>query len=187
MQAIKKFNRHYQVSFEDYCKIRIRGEMLDELRRLNWVPRRAYQKVREVDAAKQRLRLRFDRTPAPEELADELGISLDALHTRNLITACPKVYSLNDTVNHQSAGVEFADFIEDPDSRAPAQTTEAKDLFGELLTELPRTERLVLFLYYQENLSMYQAGLLLGISESRICQIHGQAIQQLRGIYHRQD
>ena len=146
MQAIKKFNRHYQVSFEDYCKIRIRGEMLDELRRLNWVPRRAYQKVREVDAAKQRLRLRFDRTPAPEELADELGISLDALHTRNLITACPKVYSLNDTVNHQSAGVEFADFIEDPDSRAPAQTTEAKDLFGELLTELPRTERLVLFL-----------------------------------------
>lgn len=186
IQAIKKYNRNYQVSFEDYCKIRIRGEMLDELRRLNWVPRRAYQQIREVDEAKQRLRLLYNRTPASEELADELGITLDALNTRNLITACPKMYSLNETVNTQSTGVEFADFLEDPNSRTPAQTTDAKDFFGGLLTELPRTERLVLFLYYQENLSMYQAGLLLGISESRICQIHSQAIQQLRGLFHRQ-
>lgn len=184
MQAIKNFNPDYHVSFADYCKIRIRGEMLDELRRLNWVPRQIRRDIREVEEAKQKLHLRFNRTPVSEELADELGIPLDALDTRNRMNAYPKIFSLNEMVGHQSDGLEFADVLEDPNSPTPQQTKEARDSFDALLKDLPQTEQLVLFLYYQEELSMYQTGLLLGISESRVCQIHSQAIRQLRTKYH---
>ena len=184
IQAIKNFDHNYDVNFAGYCKTRIRGAMFDELRRLDWIPRHTRHRIKEVEKVKQEFHLRLNRSPNPTELADELGISLDDLNTRNVITTPPKMFSLNQMVNDESEDSTFTDFLADRNSQTSQEAEEKKDSFGEFIKGLTKTEQLILILYYQEDLNMHQTGLLLGISESRVCQIHSRIIQRLRTKYH---
>lgn len=187
IQALKSYDQSYDVHFAGYCKIRIRGAMLDELRRLDWVPRQARRQIKEIQEAKEEFHLRYKRTPDSCELAEELGLSVEKFNSREVVTSPQKMLSLNQMADNESTELDYSDFLADPNSQKSTQAEEVKDSFCEFTKGLTKTEQLVLDLYYQEGLNMRQAGLLLGISESRVCQVHSRAIQQLRVKYQHLD
>lgn len=182
IQSLKTYNTAYDVDLATYCKVRIRGAMLDELRRIDWVPRRKRKQFKEIEAARQEFQQQFNRMPDSKELAEQFDIPANTLSACQNATHPVRMVSLNELISNEDQDSHAWDFIAGRQCESPDEKS-TQNTLDEFTKGLVRTEQLVLILYYQEGLNMYQTGLLLGISESRVCQLHGQIIGRLRNRY----
>ncbi len=178
IEASGNYDASKGASFETYAGIRIRGCMLDEVRKLDWTPRSVHQKHRQAGLAIQALEGRLDRPPSESEIAEEMGVGLDEYRRILTDTASCKLFSIEQPSEQFETRIDIAD----SDSPGPDQLASIDDTHAALeaaLDEIPERERLVLSLYYQQELNLKEIGAVLGVSESRISQIHGQALQRL--------
>lgn len=174
--------RHYVPSrtanFETYASIRIRGAMLDELRKTDWTPRSVYRKLREVTEVVRQLEKETGRSPEEAEIVRRLGIS--AAEYNQILsdaTSCRVLSLTSDEEDNEATDVP------DENGLSPASALEESsfhDALTEAVAALPERERMVMSLYYDEELNLKEIGLVLGVTESRVCQIHGQALLRLR-------
>jgi RNA polymerase sigma factor for flagellar operon FliA len=185
LDAINKYDPEKNVKFKTYAVTRIRGAILDELRQLDWVPRSIRQKSREIEDAIVRIESRLGRTATDEEIADELGISVSELQQTVMKVSGTSVLSLNDVwySGDDSDKVSIGDSIESPSSMNPdviVEREEVRRVIIEAINELPEKEKMVLVLYYHEDLTFKEIGQVLNVSESRISQLHTKANLRLR-------
>lgn len=181
LRAIEDYDPERGVEFSAYAVPRIRGAIFDELRRLDYLPRRVRRKIREAQRAIETLSQRLDREPSDEEVAAELGIGLEDY--RRLLGEGVTLLSLDATFGMREDGGSAFDSIEDTSSPSPIRTLELKErraTLGRVIEGLPDKERQVLALYYYEELTMQEVGQVLGVTESRVSQIHSSAILKLR-------
>lgn len=176
IQAIENYDAGYDVSFAGYCQLRVRGAMYDELQRLDWVPRHVRRQQKEIQQAQNRLKSEFNRIPQAREIAEEIEIPLDTLEARQRKNTDAKMIPLS-----RFTGPDNADWdIHDERCRLPETPLDEDESLREYTKGLTKIEQLILTLYYKEELNMQQIGLLRGVSESRICQIHSQLLKQLK-------
>lgn len=187
MDAIEKYDPEKNCKFKTYAEFRIKGAILDQLRSLDWVPRSVRQKSRRLERAYGEVEQRLGRSASEEEVADSLGLQIDKFH--ELMNQVRGI-SLVNLEEIRGTGPEgdrtgsFADVIEDVHSENPfasLKLMEMKEVIGDTIATLPEKERLVVSLYYYEDLNMKEIGSILGITESRVCQIHTKAVLRLRG------
>ena len=183
LEAARHYDASQGASFETYAGIRVRGAMLDEMRKNDWAPRSVHRRAREVAQAIHELENRHGRDARDSEVAEALGISLEEYHRILQDASSCRLFSLDDVGNDEPGLVE--DLPSDvPD---PQQGMQAEDFRRSLVQEidsLPERERLVLALYYDDELNLKEIGAVLGVSESRISQIHSQAVLRLRARLH---
>lgn len=180
LEASRNYDATQGASFETYAGIRIRGSMLDEIRRTDWTPRSVHRKARQVAEAVRSIENEEGRDARDVEVAEKLGIGLNEYH-RILqdATGC-RVFSIDDAgINgeespQQSTGAPRNEPLD------CLQTSDFKDALALSISGLPERERLVMAMYYDEELNLREIGEVLGVSESRVCQIHGQALIRLR-------
>lgn len=180
IEAAKKYDGSKGASFETYAGIRIRGAMLDEIRRGDWAPRSVHRNTRRVSDAIRAVENRTGRDASDSEVAQELGVDVDEYYRMLQDSMGTKLFSFNEiTSNEDGIGLE----ISDEAMPGPFQGLEREALVKQLSAEianLPERERLVLALYYDEELNLREIGEVLGVSESRVSQIHSQAAARLR-------
>lgn len=181
IDAIDKFDPSKGVKFETYASLRIRGAILDQIRKMDWIPRSVRQKQRKMDQASQNLELRYGRMANEEEIAQELDISVDELETWQNQTKVTNIISLDEFMEQGAEGkVEkslTADY-EQPDRILERQ--ELKELLVKTLETLTEKEKKVIILYYYEELTLKEISRILEVSESRISQLHTKALQKMR-------
>jgi RNA polymerase sigma factor FliA len=179
LQAARSYDPELSASFETYAGIRIRGAMLDEVRRHDWAPRSAHRLSREMSVAIRAVEHRTARAARVEEIAAELGVNASRYHEMVRKIAESRVVSLDSMFESEG---ERPDLLESPDDD-PSRTHVRGDFFAAAkvaIGKLPERERLILSLYFDEEMSLKEIGELLGISASRVCQIRWQALSQLR-------
>ncbi len=182
IDAIDKFDFDKGVKFETYASLRIRGAILDQVRRMDWLPRTLRQKQKRMDAAYQKLETESGRFATDEELAAELEISVDELGQWQAQTKAAGVVSLDEYLEQGSENgivgtVESEDFAQ-PEKQMEQKTM--KELLVQSLESLTEKEKKVILLYYYEELTLKEISEVLEVSESRISQLHTKAIQKLR-------
>ena len=186
IDAIEKFDISRAIKFETYAISRIKGAIIDELRAIDWIPRSVRYKAREVEKAYAALEARLHRTPTEPEVAEELGIGLDELHTIFSQVSFVNVIALDELLNvggERGDKLSLVDTLEDTKAEDPVQafeTEETKYLLARAINTLPEREKIVVTLYYYEGLTLAEIGQVLGVTESRICQMHTKAVLQLR-------
>jgi RNA polymerase sigma factor for flagellar operon FliA len=184
--AIERFEPERGIKFETFAMTRIRGAIIDELRSLDWVPRSVRARAREIEAAQNKLEHELQRAPTEEELAEKLGIGEEELRTSLLEIANSSVYALDElwTVSDSSGDqVSLLDTISDPRADDPQESldsSEVKDRLTDAIASLPEREQLVVALYYYENLTLREIGEVLGVTESRVSQLHTKAVMRLK-------
>lgn len=183
MDALDKFDPSRNVQFETYAKFRIKGAVLDELRAHDWVPRSVRDKNQKIEEAIHTLKKKLKRAPTEEEIALHLGITLDDYH--KLITdgmPCTIISASDLAPEYIDTHAEW-DWLYTLDQGNPLEMLtheETREVLKKAIHELPEKERLVLTLYYYEELTMKEIGEVLRITESRVCQLHSQAVLRLR-------
>ncbi len=191
LNAIRRFNPRSGASFETYARVRIRGAVLDELRRLDWVPRSIHEKARKVHDVMLRLEQEQGGMPSEEDMAEALGMALDEYH--DLLTEIrPATFVCLDSVRSSDGedGSPHGETLADEITVAPGEQTARRELSRMIATRieaLPEMQRKVLALYYFEDLRLREIAEVFGVTESRICQIHAQAILVLKSFLRRQD
>jgi RNA polymerase sigma factor for flagellar operon FliA len=185
LEAVEKFNPDLGVSFKAYAYSRIRGAMIDEIRKLNWIPRTLWQKIQLLNATKERLQKEHGEQVNYETLAEAMGITLSELYKLEGQVNLLSLSSLDEMVSvADGERVRWGDMIQDTDSPDPLdmiEKEESKRLLIKAIEELPEKDRTVLALYYQEELTLKEIGKVLEVSESRVCQLHTRALNRLRG------
>ena len=187
IDAIDKFDPGRGFKFETYAISRIKGAIIDELRSIDWVPRSVRAKARAVERAYSKLENELKRTPEDREVAAELGMSeaeLDSVLSQVSFTGLVALDELlaaggSEKGGSSTVGDTIADRAHDPVEAF--EVDEMKHLLADAINRMPDRERLVLTLYYYEGLTLAEIGGVLGVTESRVCQIHTKAILQLRG------
>src|ERR1700710_475146 len=186
IDAIEKFDLSRAIKFETYAISRIKGAIIDELRSIDWIPRSIRSKAREVERAYAALEARLHRTPTEPEVAAELGIKLDDLHAIFGQVSFVNVVALDELLNvngEKGDKVSLVDTLEDTKAEDPVrvfESQETKHLLARAINMLPEREKIVVTLYYYEGLTLAEIGQVLGVNESRICQMHTKAVLQLR-------
>ena len=186
IDAIEKFDLERAIKFETYAISRIKGAIIDELRAIDWIPRSVRYKAREVEKAYAALEAKLHRTPTESEVAGELGITLDELHTIFSQVSFVNVIALDELLNvggERGDKLSLVDTLEDTRAEDPVEvfeTEETKYLLSRAINTLPEREKIVVTLYYYEGLTLAEIGQVLGVTESRICQMHTKAVLQLR-------
>jgi len=186
MDALDKFDRTREVKFETYAIPRIKGAIIDELRAMDWVPRSIRFKAREVEKAYSGLESKLRRAPTDGEVAGHLGISLSELHEVVNQISFVSVMALDELVSTGDERGEkrsLLDTLADAASADPAAELEGQEMRGMLaaaINSLTEREKIVVTLYYFEGLTLAEIGEILGVTESRVCQIHTKAVGQLR-------
>lgn len=179
LDAARQFSPSKGASFETYAGIRVRGAMLDEFRNTDWAPRSVYRKQRQLTAAIRAVENRTGSHASAREVAAELGIALDEYHDMVSATTSQRMFSLDEAGPDVAAGEnEESDTVTDPTMELESE--EFRAAMAAAIAELPEREALIMSLYYDEELNLKEIGEVLGVSESRICQIHGQALARLR-------
>lgn len=182
MDAIDAFDLSRGVKFETYCVPRIRGAMLDELRTMDWVPRLVRSKASKLNEAMKNLEARLGRQPNENELAEELKISVPELEKMILDANAVNLISLNkkwyETDSYKD--VREIDILEDKKGEDPTRRIQKNDLMRLVTKGLNRNERLIIILYYYEELTMKEIGATLDLSESRVSQMHSSIVQRLQ-------
>jgi len=185
--SIERYDLDREIKFETFAVARIRGAIIDELRSLDWVPRSVRSKARDVEKTHSQLENRLGRAPTEEEMADKLGVGIEDFRTTLLEIANSSVLALDDlwTVADPDGGqVSLLDTIRDPNAIDPEDaidTVELKDRLADAIEALPDRERLVIALYYYETLTLREIGEVLGVTESRVSQLHTKAVLGMRG------
>jgi RNA polymerase sigma factor for flagellar operon FliA len=184
IDAIEKFEPERGFKFETYAISRIKGAILDELRAIDWVPRSVRSKARSIEKAYQKLESELHRAPSDAELADELHIDDQQLQAMLSQISVAGVAALDESVSSGERGdsATLGDSLPDR-GETPVTLFETKEMKGILagaVSGLPEREKLVLGLYYYEGLTLAQIGEVLGVTESRVCQIHTKAVIHLR-------
>lgn len=175
MEAARNYRTDKGCSFETFAGFRIRGAMLDDIRKGDWVPRSVYQNSRQISNAIHEVEQRTGREAKPEEIAKVLDVDLNKYYQMLGDTGGCDLFSLDDI------NIENAESINERDNPASKiQRSEMKNLVKNLIKELPEKEQLVLSLYHNEELNLKDIGSILDVSESRVSQIHSQAIKRLR-------
>lgn len=179
LEAAKNYNPSQGASFETYAGIRIRGAMLDEIRRSDWTPRSVHRKVRMVSEAVREIENAKGRDARDHEVAAALEMSLEDYHAILQDAAGCRVFSYDDP---GVSGDDHGDFMPEsqPGPLEMLQNDDFQSTLADSIAGLPERERLVMSLYYDEELNLREIGEVLGVSESRVCQIHGQALIRLR-------
>ena len=185
IEAIKRYDPDRDVKFETYAIARIRGSILDELRALDWVPRSVRSRAREIERAIAELEARLGRAPTDDEIAAKIGVTPEELDesltdiSRSSIAALDELWSVSDAGDQ----VSLIDTIEDQGGARPAEAldeTETKELLADAISRLPEREKLVITLYYYEELTLREIGEVLGVTESRVSQLHTKAVLRLK-------
>jgi RNA polymerase sigma factor for flagellar operon FliA len=180
LEASRHFATDRGASFETYAGIRIRGAMLDELRRVDWTPRSVHRKSREVAEVIRQIETETGAEAEDAEVMRRLGISAEEYHQVLADAACVRLLSLTAADDDEDSAVMD---VADEAALEPAQGIE-RDRMREALAvaigQLPEREQLVMSLYYEQELNLKEIGAVLGVTESRVCQIHGQAVIRLR-------
>ena len=186
ISAIERFDLEREIKFETYAITRIKGAIIDELRSLDWVPRSVRAKAREIERANAKLENKLQRAPTDEEMAKELGVSEDDFQesllqiSNSTVVALDELWTVSDSSGDQ---VSLLDTLHDRDAPDPAQVmdqNEIKDRLADAISRLPEREKLVIALYYYENLTLREIGEVLGVTESRISQLHTKAVLRLK-------
>jgi RNA polymerase sigma factor for flagellar operon FliA len=182
MDAIEAFDLDRGVKFETYCVPRIRGAMLDELRTMDWVPRLVRSKASKLEAARKEIEAQTGRPPTEHELAAKLQITLEEFDKMKSEASAVSLVSLNkkwyETDSYKD--VREIDVIEDTKGEDPTIGIQKKDVMKLVTKGLNRNERLIIILYYYEELTMKEIGQTLGLSESRVSQMHSSIVQRLK-------
>jgi RNA polymerase sigma factor for flagellar operon FliA len=187
IDAIEKFDLERAIKFETYAISRIRGAIIDELRAIDWIPRSVRSKARDVEKAYAALEAKFHRTPTEVEVAEELEISMSELHQIFSQVSFVNVVALDELLGaggERGDKVSLVDTLEDVRAEDPVaafESEETKYLLARAIGMLPEREKIVVTLYYYEGLTLAEIGQVLGVTESRICQMHTKAVLQLRG------
>ncbi|MGE0713641.1 MAG: FliA/WhiG family RNA polymerase sigma factor [Planctomycetota bacterium] len=181
IEAIKSFDLDRGVKFKTYASWRVRGAILDDLRANDWVPRLVRTKATQLDRMVQDAEAKLGRPATDLELASMMGMSLKELDELVRDASATSICYLSDTANDTQDGAPRGDLIEDPEQFDPIEDLQRKDVMEVITRELQLRERLILILYYFEELTMKEIGLTLGLSESRVCQLHGRIVNRLRG------
>jgi RNA polymerase sigma factor FliA len=186
ISAIERFEPERQIKFETFAITRIKGSIIDELRSLDWVPRSVRTRAREIERANAKLEHKLHRAPTDEEMASELGVSQEDFQdslvriSNSSVIALDELWTVSDASGDQ---VSLLDTIQDPTAVDPSHemdTTEMKDRLADAIARLPEREKLVVALYYYENLTLREIGEVLGVTESRVSQLHTKAVLRLK-------
>jgi len=182
MDAVEAFDLERGVKFETYCVPRIRGAMLDELRSMDWVPRLVRSKQSKVEVARKALEAALGRPPRPEELSEKLGVPLEQIAAFVGEATAVNLVSLNkkwyETDSYKD--VREIDILEDKKSEDPTSRLQNRDLMKLVTRGLNRNERLIVILYYYEEMTMKEIGTTLNLSESRVSQMHSSIVARLQ-------
>ena len=179
LEAAKNYDATQGASFETYAGIRIRGSMLDEIRKGDWTPRSLHRKVREISQAMRQIETEQGRDARDSEVAERLGMTLDEYHHILQDASSHQIVSFEDIPSKDANIVDgFSARISGP--LESLQEDDLKETLAMAISSLPERERLVMSLYYDEELNLRETGEVLGVSESRVCQIHSQALIRLK-------
>src|SRR3954467_14772407 len=198
ISAIERFDTTREIKFETFAMTRIKGSIIDELRSLDWVPRSVRARARQIEKANALLEHRLHRAPTDQEVADELEMSIEEFQdsltriSNSSAVALAELWTLSDASGDQ---VSLLDTIQDPDAIDPANAMDATEMKDRLPPAPPRPpprgetgggarpperEKLVVALYYYENLTLREIGEVLGVTESRVSQLHTKAVLRLK-------
>ena len=190
LNAMRRFNPENGNSFETYARVRIRGAVFDELRRLDWVPRSIHEKAKKMEKTMQELMQRTGIVPTSAQMAKAMKMSVDQ-YEELLEQVRPTTYICLDAAQgHDGEGGSVYDVIADDSQTNPDQWASVRELAGlieERLQQLPEMQRKVLALYYFEDLRLREIAEAFGVTESRICQIHAQAILAIKALLQKED
>ena len=179
LEAAANYTADRGASFETYAGIRIRGAMLDALRKLDWAPRSVHRKARAAAAAIREIEAEFGREARDGEIAQRMGVPLDEYHKITRDAASCRIASLDDTNGDEDS---LLGRVEDESADPFQDATEEgfRAALAKAIHELPDRERLVMSLYYDDELNLKEIGAVLKVTESRVCQLHGQALVRLK-------
>ncbi len=186
MAAIERYDPNRDVKFETYAIARIKGAIIDELRAMDWVPRSVRARARDIERAIAELEKKHMRAPSDEEIAAKLGITEEELETslsdigRTSIAALDELWTISSSGGDQVALIDTIEDTTGPEPQAALAQTALKEALGEAIARLPEREKLVVTLYYYEELTLGAIGEVLGVTESRVSQLHTKAILRLR-------
>lgn len=181
LEAVQKYDASKGASFETYAGIRIRGSIVDEMRRGDWAPRSVHRNNRKINEAIAEIEARTGRDAKDEEVAAYLNVELDEYHIMIKDCASSRLFSLEESLESDDGYMDQQ--VEDPDAVEPARQVTEDAMRASLAAEikrLPEREKLVLSLYYEQELNLKEIGEVLNVSESRVSQIHSQAAARLR-------
>ena len=183
--AIERYDPARDIKFETYAIARIKGAIIDELRALDWVPRSVRSRAREIERAIGELEAKLGVAPTDEQIADKIGISVDELGESLIDISRSSIAALDELWSVSSDGdqVSLMDTIEDTSGPRPAEAldeTEMREALADAIARLPEREKLVVTLYYYEELTLREIGEVLGVTESRVSQLHTKAILRLK-------
>ena len=185
LDAIEKYDHRQDVKFSTYASMRVRGAIIDEIRTLDWAPRSLRSMARKISTTKNKLRQKQGSEPTAEEIGRELGTTAEHIEDTVAELQTAQVLSLDDYLPSEGEESRKMDVTSDPAASTPEQVAskrERLDILAEAILQLPDQQQKVLNLYYYEELTLKEIGAVLDVSESRICQVHGAAMKQLRKV-----
>lgn len=183
INAIERYSPQKNTRFETYALIRIRGSILDRIRSQDFLPRSVRKKIKDIKNAQEHLKQELGRMPTTSEVANFLN--MDPEKVTQLLSEDTTMTSLYDKKGSTDDSVEIIDTIQDTNKLNPQEQAEEQNVKQELekaLRRLPERERIIMVLYYQENMTLKEIGQTINMSESRVCQLHAQAIMKLKNI-----
>ena len=183
IDAVEKFSPNKGARFETYALMRIRGNIIDKIRSQDFLPRSARKKIKDIKAVQEELRQKLGRPATSSEIGEVMG--MDREKVDQILAEDTTITSLYDKKGSSEESVEIIDTIQDTKTLNPQEEMEEKDVKKELevaLKRLPERERMIMVLYYHENMTLKEIGETIEVSESRVCQLHAQAIMKLKNI-----
>jgi len=183
INAIERYSPQKNTRFETYALIRIRGAILDRIRSQDFLPRSVRKKIKDIKTAQEELKQELGRMPTTNEIAQALEMDPDKV--TQIMSEDMTMTSIYDKKGSAEDSLEIIDTIQDTNKLTPHEEMEEKNVKQELekaLKRLPERERIIMVLYYQENMTLKEIGETIGMSESRVCQLHAQAIMKLKNI-----
>ena len=187
LEAVEKYDPAHKASFSTFASHRIKGQVHDGMRNLDWLPRLQRQKVKKVDATAEKLRASLGREPRAEEIADEIGMKVDEVLDSLSKLASAELLSLDQPIGnpHPASGeheLALESIVKDP-GKSPleiAEKTTTLEALAEAISKLNENQQKVIYLYYNEGLTLNEVAKVLDLTEGRVCQIHKEAIGKLR-------